>query len=117
MAPSDGNPLPLVRVVGPSMSPTLRTGDVVLVRHGRTPAPVISCWSGGTRPGQLSIKRAVRRSTGWHVEGDNPFGSTDSRTLGAPRWSGGRYRLWPRPRGWGEGPQPRSFAYQATHSS
>ncbi|MDU0288660.1 S26 family signal peptidase [Saccharothrix longispora] len=101
MAPSDGNPLPLVRVVGPSMSPTLRTGDVVLVRHGRTPAPgdlVLVRWH--TRPGQLSIKRAVREvDGGWHVEGDNPFGSTDSRTLGAAEVVGVvRYRLWPRPR-------------------
>ncbi|WP_269321656.1 S24/S26 family peptidase [Saccharothrix sp. NRRL B-16314] len=101
MARPEGNPLPLVRVVGPSMVPTLRTGDVVLVRYGTAPRPndlVLVRWP--ARPAQLSVKRAVRRDgEGWHVEGDNPFASTDSRTLGPAEVVGVvRFRLWPRPR-------------------
>ncbi|GAA1302858.1 S26 family signal peptidase [Saccharothrix xinjiangensis] len=95
------NPLPLVRVVGPSMAPTLRGGDVVLVRYGGEPRVgglVLVRWA--ARPAQLSIKRAVREVPGgWHVEGDNPFASTDSRELGAAEVVATvRFRLWPRPR-------------------
>ncbi|WP_033429152.1 S26 family signal peptidase [Saccharothrix syringae] len=95
------NPLPLVRVVGASMVPTLRSGDVVLVRFGRRPRVgdvVLVRWAG--RPGQLSVKRAVRvEGDGWHVEGDNPFGTTDSRSLGPAQVVGTvRFRVWPRPR-------------------
>ncbi|WP_447004218.1 S24 family peptidase [Saccharothrix isguenensis] len=101
MARQEANPLPLVRVVGPSMVPTLRTGDVVLVHYGGVPRPddlVLVRWP--ARPDQLSVKRAVRRDgEGWHVVGDNPFASTDSRTLGAADVLGVvRVRLWPRPR-------------------
>jgi phage repressor protein C with HTH and peptisase S24 domain len=101
LARPQANPLPLVRVVGPSMAPTLRSGDVVLVDYGKPPTPddlVLVRWA--ARPDQLSIKRAVRPDgDGWHVEGDNPFGSTDSRTLGAAEVVGViRIRLWPRPR-------------------
>ncbi|WP_461122244.1 S26 family signal peptidase [Saccharothrix stipae] len=93
--------MPLVRVVGPSMVPTLRTGDVVLVHFGKPPRPhdlVLVRWP--ARPAQLSVKRAIRRDGGgWHVEGDNPFASTDSRTLGAAEVVGVIHlRLWPRPR-------------------
>ncbi len=100
MAPSEHNPLPLVRVVGPSMFPTLRTGDVVVVARSRPPQAkdlVLVRWS--ARPGQLSVKRAIEPDgDGWHVEGDNPFASTDSRTLGAAEVVGViRFRLWPRP--------------------
>ena len=88
-----------VSVRGPSMSPTLGDGDVVLVRFGASVQPgdvVLVTWS--ARPGQLSVKRAVRRDgDGWWVLGDNPFGSTDSRTLGpATAPAVVRYRLWPR---------------------
>ena len=101
MAPVDDRPSPLVRVVGPSMYPTLRTGDVVTVgraRRVREDDLVLVRWD--SRPGQLSVKRAVREvDGGWHVEGDNPFASTDSRALGAARVVGViRFRLWPRPR-------------------
>ncbi|MBB5955211.1 phage repressor protein C with HTH and peptisase S24 domain [Saccharothrix tamanrassetensis] len=101
MAPSRDESLPLVRVVGPSMFPTLRTGDVVTVERSRTAREndlVLVRWE--ARPGQLSVKRAVREvDGGWHVEGDNPFASTDSRTLGAAEVLGViRFRLWPRPR-------------------
>ena len=80
------------------MSPTLSSGDIVLVRWG---APVhegevvLVRW-----PGLLSVKRAVHQvDTGWHVRGDNQFGSTDSRTLGpAEVLAVIGWRVWPRPR-------------------
>jgi phage repressor protein C with HTH and peptisase S24 domain len=73
----------LVRVRGESMLPTLRDGDVLLVRRG---APV--------RPGALvvvelpdrgtAVKRATRRvPEGWWVERDNPCVGTDSWLVGA----------------------------------
>jgi phage repressor protein C with HTH and peptisase S24 domain len=82
------------------MSPALRDGDVVLVRFGAPARPgdaVLVRWAG--RPGQLSVKRAVRRvDGGWWVRGDNPFGSTDSSALGpAEVVAVVRARLWPHP--------------------
>ena len=90
-----------VGVRGPSMSPTLHDGDVVLARFGAAPRPgdvVLVGWS--ARPGLLSVKRAVRPDgEGWWVLGDNPFGSTDSRTLGPAQVRGVvKARLWPAPR-------------------
>ncbi|GAY09911.1 putative phage repressor [Pseudonocardia sp. N23] len=87
-------------VRGPSMSPTLSDGDVVVVRFGaavRAGDVVLVRWV--SRPGQLSVKRAVRpEAGGWWVEGDNPFGSTDSRTLGPAEVDAVVVgRLWPRP--------------------
>lgn len=89
-----------IRVRGPSMAPTLRDGDVVLARSGQRPRSgdvVVVTWP--ARPGQLSIKRALRADgTGWHVEGDNERASTDSRELGPAQVHGVvRRRLWPRP--------------------
>lgn len=90
-----------VAVRGPSMAPTLSDGDVVLVRFGAKPAVgrvVLVRWP--DRPWQLSVKRAVRpEADGWHVAGDNPDGSTDSRALGPAAVLGVVVcRLWPRPR-------------------
>ncbi|MGI8308176.1 S24 family peptidase [Saccharopolyspora hattusasensis] len=87
-------------VRGPSMVPTLRDRDVVLLRLGGSARPgnvVLVRWA--RRPGQLSVKRALRREVdGWHVEGDNNFGSTDSRELGPAEVLGViRWRLWPKP--------------------
>lgn len=89
-----------VAVRGPSMSPTLHDGDVVVARFAAPVRPgdvVLVRWP--SRPGQLSVKRAVRRDgSGWWVRGDNPFGSTDSRTLGpAEVVAVVTFRLWPRP--------------------
>jgi phage repressor protein C with HTH and peptisase S24 domain len=89
-----------VVVVGPSMSPALHHGDVVLVRLGAAARPgdaVLVRWA--SRPAQLSVKRAVRRTDdGWWVHGDNPFGTTDSDVLGpAQVVAVVRARLWPRP--------------------
>ena len=89
-----------VAVRGPSMAPTLSDGDVVLVRFGapaRVGRVVLVRWP--ARPAQLSVKRAVRPDgRGWHVRGDNQFGSTDSRSLGPASVVGVVLcRLWPRP--------------------
>lgn len=90
-----------VTVRGPSMSPALSDGDVVLARFGAVPRPgdvVLVRWA--ARPGQLSVKRAVRaEGGGWWVRGDNPFASTDSDVLGAAQvLAVVPVRLWPRPR-------------------
>jgi nickel-type superoxide dismutase maturation protease len=90
-----------IRVRGPSMAPTLRDGDVVLARNRPVPRAgdvVVVTWV--ARPGQLSVKRAAGRDgDGWHVEGDNPRASTDSRELGPARVHGVVVaRLWPQPR-------------------
>ena len=93
-------PLRRVRVRGPSMAPTLADGDVLLVRPARRPHVgdvVVVRWD--ARPGQLSVKRAVRpEEGGWHVLGDFPEASTDSRTLGPARVEAVvLVRVWPRP--------------------
>lgn len=90
-----------VLVRGPSMSPSLTDGDLLLVRFGaqvRRGDIVLARWT--SRPGQLSVKRAARPAgSGWMVHGDNTFGSTDSRGLGPAEVLGvARYRLWPMPR-------------------
>jgi nickel-type superoxide dismutase maturation protease len=90
-----------IRVRGPSMAPTLKDGDVVLVRNGKAPRTgdvVVVTWV--KRPGQLSIKRAAAaHDDGWHVEGDNHLATTDSRELGPAEVHGVVVaRLWPRPR-------------------
>lgn len=98
-------PLRRVRVTGPSMVPALRHGDVLVVRLTRParlpPVGTVVVVALPDRP--LAVKRLVRVEPGgriW-VEGDNPFGSADSRSLGAlPADSVlGRvlWRLWPRP--------------------
>ena len=94
-------PFRRIRVRGPSMAPTLKDGDVVLARRGARATPgdvVVVTWA--ARPGQLSIKRAVRPDgDGWFVVGDNDLASTDSRELGAAVVHGViRWRVWPRPR-------------------
>jgi signal peptidase I len=98
-------PLRLVVVSGPSMVPALRDGDRLLVwlrAPRRTPAVgrvVLVALPG--RP--LSVKRlaAVDPDGRIRVEGDNEFGSTDSRSLGALPVTSLRgivlLRAWPRP--------------------
>lgn len=92
-------------VTGPSMSPALRHGDQLLVWWcgRRTPSRPGSVVVVRLPDGVLAVKRLVRREPDgsvW-VEGDNPYGSTDSRTFGAlpPEAVVGRVflRLWPRP--------------------
>ncbi|TCO65734.1 S26 family signal peptidase [Actinocrispum wychmicini] len=74
-------PIRRVTVRGPSMAPTLKDGDVVLVRRSsraKVGDIVLVRWAG--RPGQLSVKRV--KEPGYFVVGDNPYASTDSRQLG-----------------------------------
>ena len=92
-------------VRGPSMVPTLRDGDRVLVRHGALGAVAagrVVLVELPDRP--LSVKRlvAIEADGRIRVEGDNEFGSTDSRTLG-PLPQGAitgvvLARIWPAPR-------------------
>ena len=91
-------------VRGPSMVPTLKDGDRVLVRMrgGRLPVGRVVLVELPNRP--LAVKRLVAVEPGGQVriEGDNEFGSTDSRTLGPQPAAAVRgvvlARIWPRPR-------------------
>ncbi len=87
-----------VLVEGPSMLPTLRSGDCLLVRHGAPVRPgdlvVARPWS---RPELLVVKRAVRPlEDGWLVEADN-------EAVRGQGWTGGAadvlatvlVRYWP----------------------
>ena len=84
-------------VQGPSMIPTLRHGDAILVlRTTRVRAGdvVIARFAGVPA---LVVKRAVRPAgTGWWVEGDNELVRDDSRRYG-PAEIVGRVllRWWP----------------------
>jgi hypothetical protein len=66
------------------MEPTLRAGDLLLVRWGARPAVgrlALVALPGG-RP--LAVKRLARRvPEGWWVERDNPAAGVDSWTVGA----------------------------------
>jgi signal peptidase I len=93
----------LARISGPSMSPTVRHGDRLLVRRlpaGARPAPgTVVLARFPARPGLLVVKR-VRRllPAGVWVEGDNPLVTDDSRSYGTAVPVGRVVlRLWPRP--------------------
>ena len=92
-----------VVVQGPSMLPTLRPGDFLVVRPGAPVSPgdlvVARPW---TRPELLVVKRAVKTvAGGWLVASDNP-------QVAGQGWTGGEVdvlarvvlRYWP-PSGWG----------------
>ena len=87
-----------VLVVGPSMVPTLRAGDALLVRRGgavRAGDVVVARFPAG--PDHLVVKRAVRPvDGGWELRGDNPLVTDDSRAYG-PAEVLGRvvWRYWP----------------------
>lgn len=82
----DGPVTPLlfrVRVIGPSMEPSLSNGQVVWARRGGVRPGRLVVFEEPGRPGLVVVKRACeRRGDGWWVEGDNPDASTDSRTYG-----------------------------------
>ncbi|WP_254790649.1 S26 family signal peptidase [Blastococcus tunisiensis] len=93
----------MARVSGPSMSPTVRHGDRLLVRrvrHGAGVAPgTVVLARFPSRPELLVVKRVRRAVPGGHwVEGDNAFVADDSRAFG-PATVVGRVvaRMWPRP--------------------
>jgi nickel-type superoxide dismutase maturation protease len=93
-------PLFAVLVQGPSMAPTLRAGDALLVRRaGRVAAGDIVVATFRSRPELLVVKRAVRaQDGGWWVRGDNEFVTDDSRTFGVADVIGCVvFRYWPRP--------------------
>ncbi|SEO91760.1 S26 family signal peptidase [Trujillonella endophytica] len=96
-------PWVLARVSGPSMSPTVRSGDRLLVRRvrpgGRIRSGDVVLARFPTRPELLVVKRVVHPLPGGHwVEGDNPVVTDDSRAFGVAVVVGRVVtRLWPRP--------------------
>jgi nickel-type superoxide dismutase maturation protease len=93
----------MARVTGPSMSPTVRSGDRLLVRRvtdrgSVRPGDVVLARF-PARPDLLVVKRVRRPVDGGHwVEGDNPFVTDDSRSFGVAVVVGRVVtRLWPRP--------------------
>jgi nickel-type superoxide dismutase maturation protease len=91
------------RVTGPSMSPTVRHGDRLLVRRlGRAdrvgPGDVVLARF-PARPELLVVKRVRAEVPGGHwVVGDNPLVTDDSRAFGAAVVVGRVVlRVWPRP--------------------
>ncbi len=111
LVPALLTPWVLVRVSGPSMSPTLRHGDRLLARRvragGRVRGGDVVLARFPARPELLVVKRVVHPLPGGHwVQGDNPFVTDDSRAFG-PAVVVGRVvtRLWPRPGRLG-GPPP-----------
>jgi nickel-type superoxide dismutase maturation protease len=87
-------------VSGPSMVPTLRSGDRILVRRTTVPEPgdvVVATFR--SRPGLLVVKRVQRADgDGWWLVGDNPFGSDDSAAYGRADVVGRvTFRWWPQP--------------------
>jgi signal peptidase I len=96
-------PWVVARVAGPSMTPTVRSGDRLLVRRSgpgdRVGDGDVVLARFPARPELLVVKRVRRAAPGGHwVEGDNPFVTDDSRAFG-PAVVVGRVvgRLWPRP--------------------
>jgi signal peptidase I len=93
----------MARVTGPSMSPTVRSGDRLLARRVRSPDAVrpgdVVLARFPSRPELLVVKRVRRAVPGGHwVEGDNQFVTDDSRTYGAAVVVGRVVgRMWPRP--------------------
>ena len=87
-------------VTGPSMAPTLRAGDRIMVRRTDTAADgdvVLARFR--SRPDLLVVKRVRRRDgDGWWVEGDNPLVEDDSRRFGRADVIGRvTFRWWPQP--------------------
>ena len=93
-------PLFAVLVQGPSMVPTLRSGDALVVRRNaavRAGDVVVARFR--RRPNQLVVKRAVRpQDGGWWIEGDNPLITDDSQTNRETEDNGReKIRYYPKP--------------------
>jgi nickel-type superoxide dismutase maturation protease len=93
----------MARVTGPSMTPTVRSGDRLLVRRVRASGAVrpgdVVLARFPSRPDLLVVKRVRRAVAGGHwVEGDNPLVADDSRAYGTAVVVGRVVlRLWPFP--------------------
>ena len=101
--PPLGSAWRVARVTGPSMSPTVRSGDRLLVRRVRDgeavrPGDVVLARF-PSRPELLVVKRVRRAVPGGHwIEGDNEFVTDDSRAFGVATVVGRVVgRVWPRP--------------------
>jgi phage repressor protein C with HTH and peptisase S24 domain len=93
-------PLFAVQVRGPSMAPTLRNGDALLVwRTARARAGDVVVARFRTRPDLLVVKRALHEQDGgWWLQGDNEFVTDDSRAFGVADVIGlVSFRYWPHP--------------------
>ncbi|WP_349636875.1 nickel-type superoxide dismutase maturation protease [Streptomyces sp. 549] len=75
----------LAEVYNPSMLPTLRPGDRLVLRYGgRVRSGRVVVLRHPFQHDLLVVKRVVgRRSAGWWVQGDNPAVVNDSREFGA----------------------------------
>lgn len=90
-------------VAGESMRPTLRPGDLLIVRATRDPGAYrrgqVALVHFDARPGRVMVKRVITSHPGglW-VRGDNPAASDASEKFGLAQPLGRVVaRLWPRP--------------------
>ena len=77
--------LTTIRIVGPSMEPSVRSGEWWVVRRSRSLSPGhVVMMRHPERPHLTVVKRLDHRTPeGWWVLGDNPDVSDDSRQFGS----------------------------------